>query len=248
MITSAQIHDLMSNTMLTSVEIIERLGITYGVFYDHVNRTDSEARDAMIAIYGPIGHDGSKDGDRCLRCSVIMLKEYSQTPTGWGEFQRAMGSVCAACFHDLRKLYPQAMKALTTAGCAYCGSKETDVFFLQEGAPGMVAPDPMQAIPLCFNHRRKLNEKSKDELLRDFYDRVDTNRLFTILDWACTSPMPLWDVLCPSCGHRYMPDGRDMLLGPEFWQCGDCDMSDATGIGTHCAQCCPVNLQRDEQT
>lgn len=243
MTTKQQIQALISDTMMTSSEIVAHLGISYGTFYKHVKRTDSDARDANIAIYGPVGHDGSKDEDRCLRCSIILLRDYSKTPAGWGDHQRAMGNVCAACFDDLRELYPQAMNALQTSECTYCNSRKTEIFFVQEGVPGMVAPDPVQAIPLCEEHRRILHDKTKSELLRDFYNRTDTARVLIILDWACHNPMPFWDVLCPNCGERYMPDGPDMLLGPEFWQCRNCDLSDDNRVGTHCPKCCPSNVQ-----
>lgn len=235
------IRELMDTTHMTSVEIIEHLGITYQEFFKTINRTEAEDRDAKINIYDLVGHDGTSTQDRCQTCSIIMLKEYSITPDRWGEFQRAVGGICTACLSDLSAAMPEVMSALITAGCTYCG-KEAGIYFLQDGVPGSIIPDPHRAVPLCLQHRRKLHELEKDDLLRDFYDRVDTGRLFAIICWSGHNPMPRWDVVCPSCGYRYMPDGPDMLLGDALWECSVCAMCDETPSSPHCPQCCPANL------
>lgn len=202
------VADLLKNSDLTSAEIIEKTGITYGAFYSMFNRTKVDERDTEIRIYRLVGHDGSDPKDKCAVCGIVLLKDYSIVPDNWGEFQRESGNICVSCEQELMTFMPDAMNALLSTGCAICKSKEVKLYFYTKNTIST-----SQALPLCKEHRRVFYEEKIEKTLRYYHGRISSVTLFHIITGE--NILPGWDdmYICDCCG--YMSAWDNMSLPDE---------------------------------
>jgi len=212
------VADLLKNSSLTSAEIIEETGISYGDFYSMFNRTQVDIRDADIRIYRLVGHDGSDPNDKCAVCGIILLKDYSVVPETWGEFQREAGNICTACFQELCIFMPDSMNALISTGCGVCGSNDIGLYFNTS-----IAISPSQAIPLCSKHRRIFYEEKWEKLVRDYHGRIDSVKLFNILSGEYI--LPGWDdmYICEECGYMSAWENMPTCEEDQEITCPECD-------------------------